>query len=596
MVTLDSPGIAKHPMPFHRLYQQGDDQPDLSGDPQFVGVDMRRDPGQLEPGLVSEATNMRFTNGVAEPRKGMRLLAWASLATDGASPEQIFPFSGIAGAGMFANPITAENWLVIATTGGVFAAKPGVQSVEVSMPSGEAVPSSVQLIQTYNGLVMLRGADLAPLYCADISTGFQALPPAANDVANVAIPASSTGIYFQNRLFVVDGRLDATHVDTVFVSDFGTVFDVLEGSLAYNSFKINQGSSDRLQALYKFNDNTLIAAKDSSIYVVTGIAGTNEELAQNAKLDEITTQYGCNAPRSFVQVGSDVWFLAHRRGVVSIRQTEQNKLQGVDVPISRDIDPLVNRINWEFASAATAASHDNRVYFAVPIDGSEVNNAVLVFDTITQRWAGIDQADTIKVKEWVKIKIAGQMRLCFVSDDGFVVLYEDGFLDQSGSEDGTVTTQSVQTVLITRGYGADAPGRKRFGQLRCRISTWWPNAAFSALADGINEERPLGTIADLSRTRYRRPHGRAAWDNTNVNDDFHEPYREDYSVTIPDAGIDPGENGITLDLHQTIHRGFRVKCHGRFVRLKIVGTQGRIVVNDVVTEGFQTSPRDGAQA
>lgn len=583
-------------MPFHRLYLPGDDQPEVSGDPQFLGIDMRRDPGQLEPGIASEATNMRFTNGVAEPRKGTRLLAWASMAVDGADPSEIFPFSDIAGAGMFANPITAENWLVIATTGGVYAAKPGIQSVSVSIPSGESIPSSVQLIQTYNGLVMLRGPDLEPLYCSDIGTGFQALPPAANDPANVPIPASSTGIYFQNRLFVVDGRLDAAHVDTVFVSDFGTVFDVLEGSLAYNSFKINQGSSDRLKALYKFNDQTLIAAKDNSIYVVTGISGTNEELAQNASLDEITTQYGCNAPKSFVQVGSDVWFLAHRRGVVSVRQTEQNKLQGVDVPISRDIDPLIDRINWEYASGATAASHDNRVYFAVPIDGSQVNNAVLVFDTITQHWAGIDQGDSIKVKEWVKIKIAGLIRLCFVSEDGFVVLYEDGYLDQSGSGDGTVTTQSVQTVLVTRGYGAASPGRKRFGQLRCRISTWWPSSNFSALADGINEERDLGSISNLSRTRYRRPYGRAAWDATNANDDFHDPYREDYAVIIPDDGIDPGTNGITLDLHQTIHKGFRVKCHGRFVRLKIVGLQGRTVLHDVVTEGFQTSPRDGAQA
>lgn len=583
-------------MPFFRQYTTGDDAPADAGDPYFTGIDMRRDPGQLEPGTAAEAVNVRFTNGVAEPRRGSRIVSWASQHVDGSDPSEIFPYTDVSGAGLFSDPISGESWLVIATTSGVYAAKPGVQAAQVTLPSGETVPASVRMIQTYNGLVMLRGPDQDPLYCTSLSAGWQTLPAATNDPANIPIPPASTGIYFQNRLFVVDGRTDAAHVDTVFVSDFGTVFDVLEGSVAYNSFKINQGSSDRLKALYRFNDQTLIAAKETSIYVVTNVGGTNAELAANAALDAITTEYGCNAPNSFVQVGSDVWFLAHRRGVVSIRQTEQNKLQGVDVPISRDIQPLIDRINWEYASGAVAASHDNRVYFAVPIDGSIVNNAVLVYDTVNQKWAGVDQGDGIKVREWVKFTIAGLVRLCFVSVDGFLVLYEDGYFDQTGDETGAITSASVQTLLVTRGYGGNAPGRKRFGQIKCRLSTWWPAGTIVARADGVSEEKSVGTISNFSRTRYRRPHGRDDWDDTNTNDDFHEPYREDYAVIIPDDGILPGDNGMTLELHQTIDRGFRLKTHGRSTQLVFTGTQGRIVVRDVVCETFGSSPRDGAQA
>ena len=583
-------------MGFFRDYSGADDAPLLDGDPGFVGVDMRRDPGQLEPGLVSEAWNTRFTDGVAKPRKGIRLIAWGARHEAGYGPGDILPYGSVSGAGVFNDPITGYQWLIVVTSNGVFKARPGTTASSVSIPSGETIPASVQLIQTYNGLVMLRGASYAPLYCDDLNIGFKTLPDATNATGNVAIPASSSGIYFQNRLFVIDGRTDATHVDTVFVSDFGTVFDVLEGSLAYNSFKINAGSSDRLVALYRFNDTTLIAAKDASIYTVSQIYGTNEDLAANARLDAVTTEYGCKAAKSFVQVGNDVWFLAHRRGICSIRQTDQNKLQGVDVPVSRDIDPLIRRINWEHAAGAVAAYHDNKVYLAVPLDEADYNNTVFVYDTLTQKWAGADQGSQLKVKDWIKVFYAGAIRLAFVSTDGFVCMYEDGALDHVGSSTGAVAYESVRHSLITRGYGGHQPGRKRFGQIRCRFATWWSRFDVTAHVDGVSEERALGTVGPFSRTAYRRPHDRSDWDSGNTNDDFLEPYREDYAIIVPDAGMITGDNGLKADEHQVIDKGWRLRERGRFVQLEIAGTQGRTELRDVQVEMFRGSGRNPIQS
>ena len=42
------------------------------GDVGFAGVNMRLEPGQLQPGFVASAKNKRFNNGVAEPRFGIK--------------------------------------------------------------------------------------------------------------------------------------------------------------------------------------------------------------------------------------------------------------------------------------------------------------------------------------------------------------------------------------------------------------------------------------------------------------------------------------------------------------------------------------------
>jgi len=49
-----------------------------------VGVDERLDPELLGPGKVSRATNCRFRNGLAEPRKGITILPW--MKADGRTP------------------------------------------------------------------------------------------------------------------------------------------------------------------------------------------------------------------------------------------------------------------------------------------------------------------------------------------------------------------------------------------------------------------------------------------------------------------------------------------------------------------------------
>lgn len=576
-----------------RAYFPRDEAPQLSGDSGWLGVNMRLDPGRLPEGIAAYALNKRFSRGRAETRYGTRLMAWAHRFVGGYGAEdKVFPYGAIAGAGVFNDPLSGESWLILATSNGVYRSRPGIMGLPVDLPAGQTIPARVQLIQTYSGMVMLRGATMDPLYMTDLDEGFRSIPEATGG-GSVKMPRASNGIYFQNRLFLVDSRTIQPYVDTVWVSDFGTTTDVLQGSSAYNSFKINQGSADRLVGLYRFNDTTVLALKEDSVYVISQVFGDNTELAQQARLDAVTTEYGCRAPRSVVQVGADVWFLAHYRGVVSVRQTEQNKLQGVDQPVSMDIDPLIKRIHWAAAGDSVAAFHDNKVYMAVPLDGASFNNAVLVYDTLTRQWAGLDQGDSIQVRDWIKFTYGGSIRLGFVSTDGFVYLYEDGFVDQVGGADGVKTYASIQDRLLTRGYHGGTPGQKRFATVRTSLRTWWPSTTVRGHLDGVAERVTVASSQTASRTRFVRPHGTPDYDPTNADDNQRQPWREDYSID-PATPMVTGDSGVEPDLHQETERAWRLQARGRYMQVEISNAQGRCEVAEVVVEATRGSVRMGA--
>lgn len=82
---------------------------------------------------------------------------------------------------------------------------------------------------------------------------------------------------------------------------------------------------------------------------------------------------------------------------------------------------------------------------------ADVNNAILVYDFIRQRWAGIDTGRAITVKEFVKTLFAGRRRLFAISADGFINCLEELLYDE-------VAYETFGANLVTGNY--DASGNK----------------------------------------------------------------------------------------------------------------------------------------
>lgn len=415
---------------------------------------MRLDPAQLPPGYVSEAKNCRFRKGEAETRLGFVMLPWInkipkaigtvtrsggtatftatyphgfitgdsaiisgfddsayngtktvtvtsttvftySVSGTPVTPDpntgyavvnKIQPWGTVRGAGRFRDPNTRADYHIIAAGDYVYYTTENNSAWQLALPSGVTITDTVTFTQCYDTLIMFRGTSLPPLAMPNVDTGFQNI---VQTLANVesgtnVIPAAARGVFFQNRLFIPNGT------DGIALSDFG---DYTRYQPVTQELTVNQGSNDSLVTLAKFNDATMIAFKQNSIYAISNIYGNLAAALQ----DQITDQFGLAAADSVAHCGADLLFLS-QMGVMSLRQTEQNKIQSVTVPFSEPVQPLIDRINWRYASGAYAVYNDSKYYLAVPLDSAEVIGPELVGGDYTAEQEGLDPNTGIVVR------------------------------------------------------------------------------------------------------------------------------------------------------------------------------------------------------
>lgn len=686
----------------------------LDGDRVFVGVEMRMEASALAPGFVASARNCRFRRGKAETRPGIVKLKWThhvGTTFPWIWPidwEQTLAFAEVFGAGRF-NDTDGVEWIFIAgsraeSAGRVWVTRPNNGLIEEVLPPGETISGPVSFTQAVDKLFLWRGPDQAPLVLEHPGTGagFRALEESEAGLAK--IPNGERGMFIPNRLVVPHGR------DQLAVSD---ELDPEHYDAAFADFRISQGSSDRLVGVYAFGEDTFICAKEESIFVLRNLRVDEAGQFSGVTIDPVTTSWGFVAGKSVVQAGADLIGLS-QLGVMSIRQTEQNKLQSVDVPLSAPIQPLIDRINWQYASNACAAYWDSKLYLAVPLDDAEketeqlvpaytfdnntpevtfyglepgrryriyfgasdewvkvstaagetqylvdlgivdfvaevpggavplssssyvtcrgkkntpltvrivelfkgVNNAVLIYDFVTQAWAGHDDGDGLMVSDFVQLFYQGKQRLFFMSPDGFLNMYEEGFTDDvwqwqfypgvlpgGYTRDVGVRGREIETEILTRGYGTRqlqnyGTTLARLGEIRgaalsLQMATWHPSYSIYERPDGVNEEVARLASVTKSRTRYAA-WGKADWDPTNVNDDHGTAMREDYSVTFDVGGGVKLGSGINTEAMQDCIEKVRAHGRGGSVQVRILNVQGRVEVKRVELESAQGRERVGS--
>lgn len=497
------------------------------------------------------------------------------------------------GTGIFRDPSGTE-YLIVATSDGVFATREGLQSVELGFPASETIANDVFFVQCFNVVIMMRGADQEPLVMKAIATGFETITQEDTDTeidendsdGTDQIPNADSAIFFGNRLLVPHSR------DLVAASDF---LNYTRYQPVMANFRINQGSEDELVALQKVDNTTIAAFKSNSIYVVGNLYGDGTD----AILDEVTRDYGAVSAKSTIAVGSDVWFLSSKKGICSLTVASHGKVSAVQLPVSEHIQPVIDRINWNHASKVTAATYANRVYYAVPLDGSTENNAILVFDLLQQAWSGYDQGSGIKVKDFVEMEYQGKRRLFFLSTDGYLNLYDDnltvcGFVDELAGSDGVVTLEQISDEVVTRGYTANDISQKKWRGAEIQVSTNDPKFTVTTVYDGPEEDG--GTLVSdktFSRVIYDKPFDKENYVQSNANNDFSTKFREDYSVKLAGEtdGVDldsnwtgvlePVDTGFDPDLQQSSANKYKFRGTGRYIQLKITNTQGRLELNTV---------------
>jgi hypothetical protein len=290
-------------------------------------------------------------------------------------------------------------------------------------------------------------------------------------------PGAPWGVYFQRRLWVPhyynqSGAYNAPVYTSTKITDEIAVSDILDTTTfdqIENQFRISGGTADYVVGMHGFYDDALIVLNRNSLHLISGTVGS----LLDTKVTELTSEVGCLARRTIVSRGNIVMFLSDD-GVYAVEFLNDYNLRGADEPISKNIQPYIDRINKDYADRAVGILFDNRYYLAVPLDSvvgandARGNNSILVFNFLNKGWESLDTfGDSRFLIENFVIGSAG------VRDNIYAVTANGGLHQLEAADTSVdrlsvsntanlVVTPTINASLTTRGYDLGTMERKRF--------------------------------------------------------------------------------------------------------------------------------------
>jgi len=504
-------------------------------------------------------TSITFGNGtfVAVSSNGSPSQAMSSVATNAVWATSIYSDPNDAGS----------QWIMMVgkTAVGFYAF--GKASREISL-GGYFVTEQSTIVQANNLVYLFRGSGSQPLYWdGNWDTSFQLVPLTTPAAGFETIPYSNQATYYQNRLWVKNGK------DTVSASD---VLDFNTYDQLANEFNINTGSSDYVVASFPFGINTLIVFKNKSIMALNNVEGSLNDVTAT----EITRQVGIVGINAVCSIGPDLAYMSNRNVNLLTLTSTNNALQHKTLPLSIKINKIMDRVNWHASYKISMGYWNNRLYVALPLDQSNVCNAVVVYNFITEEWFGEwSFADSLNmnIMGWAVADYLGLQRLHAITEDGRIFVTDEGWNDISGA-----TVAEVSASMTTRAYDAnDLNSFQR--RLFVDIYTNRPNFSVWSYSGGIGEESEVLTNQTYTRAESWRFND-STYDMTNANDDYNRAYRKDYA-TGPDS-VQCG-SGFLPEATQTLRLPLITRRNNRLSWLKIANTQGYL---QVTTAGFENRP------
>lgn len=488
-------------------------------------------------------------------------------------------YSDSSGSGVYASSIYSDpnnigqTWIMIVGNESVGFYANGFTGKSVSL-GGYMVTTQSTIVQANNYVYIFRGKNETPLYWDGNWNGTFALVPNTSLPASfLSIPNSNQATYYQNRLWVVDGK------DTLAASDVlaFTDYDPLA-----NEFNLNTGNSDYIVATFPFGQNSLIAFKNKSIMLLQNVEGALSDVT----VTEITRQVGLVGINSVTSIGPDLAYVSNENINLLTLTSTNNSLQHKTLPLSTRIRKIMSRVNWEVGNKISIGYWSNKLYVALPLDNSLVCNAVAVYNFTTENWYGewaFDSTINMCIQSWQVVDYLGVQRMHAITEDGRIFVTDEGQNDISGA-----TVAEISTQLVTRAY--DTSGINHF-QRRAYIdlATNRPKTSVSAFTEGASEESVLLTDQTYSRSQSWK-FADSTYNLTNSNNNFNRPYRKDYSTGplggnnpsppvpgYPSTGLQCG-TGFEPEMNQEIRIPLISRRQGRLSWLEITNTQGFISV------------------
>jgi len=293
-------------------------------------------------------------------------------------------------------------------------------------------------------------------------------------------PAAPWGIVHERRLWMPYWYTSATtpadrgirdEIVASDIMDFDTV-DVIG-----NQFRPSAGQSDYLVQLTPFTKDSLVVFNRKSIHLMSGISGSLADVSTNV----VTTEIGCSARKSVVQVANQIFFLSDQ-GIYAVQFLDEYNLRGTGTPISETIQPFIDRINQDYVHLSCAVYFDNRLWLAVPLDtvpgaGNATKlNTIIVYSMINGGFESIDTVNSTEfaIRELIVAREGSQNALYLTTEEG-------GIHKVDGADGGDVVSMTAgqavpETIAVvsqctTRQYDADTADRKMFARSELHIKS-----------------------------------------------------------------------------------------------------------------------------
>lgn len=199
-------------------------------------------------------------------------------------------------------------------------------------------------------------------------------------------PPTSTAIYHKNRIYCKYSR------DEIAVSDYlPNINGDWKFDLTIQALTINQGDEQEIVGFHPWTRDEILVFKTNSIYAARFADNTSspDVILAESYVRTLTYDIGCVAKRSVANISGYVFFLS-RKGVYRLEPQLDTNLLANTAPMSIGIQKYVDRINQTYVKNSVATVYNGRYFLAVPLDNSQVNNYVFVYNLTNQMWESVD--------------------------------------------------------------------------------------------------------------------------------------------------------------------------------------------------------------
>ncbi len=304
-----------------------------------------------------------------------------------------------------------------------------------------------------------------------------------------------------NRMFAAG---HPTLTDTVWVSNFLN-FGTGQWDSTLRSFRIGSGDGDPIVGMFPItgvsgNQFTLAIMKRNSVWITnTDPTQPPANWSTNQGVAKLSGGIGLCGKHAAAAYGDDLYFVSRDNQIYSLQRMISAAGQNeVSPPISQPIQPLIDRINTNALSGIEAIKYKELILFAVPLDASTYNNALLVYNARLKVWMGYWDGWTPSTFEITRFN--GIPRLVFGDNAGHVNQWKDyldvktdtTYLDNGAGYPSQMDTRSTQFgELLNRKSGRNMKARFTAGNSLVTIS------AYTDLANARSQTTQIAPSGDL---------------------------------------------------------------------------------------------------